>query len=117
MSDPEGKTLVQAVPAKYRPDEPAEGLVLRKVAVRLLPFLFLLYLVNILDRVNVGFAREHSDALGREVTYSDIPSEGWEGELKRVGLPEHLHTKGDMLNNRPNSYMVSKVKRAHPGRD
>jgi ACS family tartrate transporter-like MFS transporter len=31
--------------------------VLWKVALRLLPFLFLLYLVNILDRVNVGFAR------------------------------------------------------------
>src|SRR6516162_156974 len=28
-----------------------------KVAWRLLPFLFLLYVVNILDRVNVGFAR------------------------------------------------------------
>ncbi len=31
--------------------------VLRKVAWRLLPFLFLLYVVNILDRINVGFAR------------------------------------------------------------
>ena len=31
--------------------------VLRKVAWRLLPFLFLLYMVNILDRINVGFAR------------------------------------------------------------
>jgi MFS transporter, ACS family, tartrate transporter len=31
--------------------------VLRKVAWRLLPFLCLLYLLNILDRVNVGFAR------------------------------------------------------------
>src|ERR1700730_15286610 len=28
-----------------------------KVAWRLLPFLFLLYMLNILDRVNVGFAR------------------------------------------------------------
>src|SRR5215471_14770921 len=28
-----------------------------KVAWRLLPFLFLLYVINILDRVNVGFAR------------------------------------------------------------
>jgi ACS family tartrate transporter-like MFS transporter len=28
-----------------------------KVSLRLLPFLFLLYMVNILDRVNVGFAR------------------------------------------------------------
>lgn len=31
--------------------------VLRKVALRLLPFIFLLYVVNILDRINVGFAR------------------------------------------------------------
>jgi ACS family tartrate transporter-like MFS transporter len=31
--------------------------VLRKVTWRLIPFIFLLYVVNILDRVNVGFAR------------------------------------------------------------
>jgi uncharacterized protein YbjT (DUF2867 family) len=37
-----------------------------------------------------GVAREYSDALNREVTYSDIPPEDWERELKRVGLPEHL---------------------------
>ncbi len=42
-------------------DLPAEGVqedvVLRKVAMRLLPFLFLLYIVNIVDRMNVGFAK------------------------------------------------------------
>jgi NAD(P)H dehydrogenase (quinone) len=37
-----------------------------------------------------GVAREYSDALNREVTYSDIPPADWERELKRVGLPEHL---------------------------
>jgi uncharacterized protein YbjT (DUF2867 family) len=37
-----------------------------------------------------GVAREYSDALNCEVTYSDIPPEEWEQELKRVGLPEHL---------------------------
>jgi NAD(P)H dehydrogenase (quinone) len=37
-----------------------------------------------------GVAQEFSDALNREVTYSDIPPEDWERELKRVGLPEHL---------------------------
>jgi NAD(P)H dehydrogenase (quinone) len=37
-----------------------------------------------------GVAREFSDALNREVTYSDIPPEDWERELKREGLPEHL---------------------------
>lgn len=37
-----------------------------------------------------GVAREYSDALNREVTYSDIAAEDWERELKRIGLPEHL---------------------------
>src|SRR6185369_589768 len=37
-----------------------------------------------------GVAREFADALNREVTYSDIPPEDWERELKRAGLPEHL---------------------------
>jgi uncharacterized protein YbjT (DUF2867 family) len=35
-------------------------------------------------------AQEYSDALHREVTYSDIPPEDWERELRREGLPEHL---------------------------
>ncbi len=39
-------------------DQPAavDTRVTRKVTLRLLPFLGLLYLVNYLDRVNVGFA-------------------------------------------------------------
>ena len=37
-----------------------------------------------------GIAREYSDALNREVTYSDISPADWERELKRAGLPEHL---------------------------
>lgn len=37
-----------------------------------------------------GVAREYSDALNREITYSDIPPEEWERELKRAGLPEHV---------------------------
>jgi len=37
-----------------------------------------------------GVAREFSDALNREVTYSDISPEEWEQTLKRQGLPEHL---------------------------
>jgi NAD(P)H dehydrogenase (quinone) len=37
-----------------------------------------------------GVAREYSDALNREVTYSDISPEDWERELKKAGLPEHL---------------------------
>jgi len=37
-----------------------------------------------------GVAREFSDALNREVTYSDISPDDWERALKRAGLPEHL---------------------------
>ena len=37
-----------------------------------------------------GVAREFSDALNREVTYSDISPEGWERALKGGGVPEHL---------------------------
>jgi uncharacterized protein YbjT (DUF2867 family) len=37
-----------------------------------------------------GVAQEFSDALGREVMYSDISPEDWERELKRAELPEHL---------------------------
>ncbi len=35
-------------------------------------------------------AQEFSDALSRVVTYSDVPPEEWERELKRQGLPDHL---------------------------
>jgi ACS family tartrate transporter-like MFS transporter len=34
-----------------------EKTVMRKVTLRLIPFIFLMYVLNILDRVNVGFAR------------------------------------------------------------
>jgi uncharacterized protein YbjT (DUF2867 family) len=37
-----------------------------------------------------GVAREFSDALNREVTYSDIRPEDWEKELRKAGLSEHL---------------------------
>lgn len=37
-----------------------------------------------------GVAREFSDALNRQVVYSDIPPEDWERELKGQGLPEDL---------------------------
>jgi MFS family permease len=40
-----------------RGDDFLESTVLWKVTLRLIPFLFLLYVMNILDRVNVGFAR------------------------------------------------------------
>jgi ACS family tartrate transporter-like MFS transporter len=38
-------------------DPDLEARILWKVTLRLIPFLFLLYVMNILDRVNVGFAR------------------------------------------------------------
>jgi hypothetical protein len=41
-------------------------------------------------RTCTGSLGEYSEALNREVTYSDIPPEDWERELKRVGLPDHL---------------------------
>jgi NAD(P)H dehydrogenase (quinone) len=37
-----------------------------------------------------GVAREFSDALNREVTYSDVNPEEWEQKLKKVGMSEHL---------------------------
>jgi ACS family tartrate transporter-like MFS transporter len=50
-------------------DESWQRAVLSKVTWRLLPFLFLLYMVNILDRVNVGFARlQMLDDLGMSET-------------------------------------------------
>jgi uncharacterized protein YbjT (DUF2867 family) len=36
------------------------------------------------------FAQEYSEALNRQVTYADIPTDRWQQELKKVGLPEHL---------------------------
>src|SRR5438105_14737402 len=35
-------------------------------------------------------AREFSDALNREITYSDIPAEDWERGIKKWGVPDHL---------------------------
>jgi ACS family tartrate transporter-like MFS transporter len=40
-------------------EQALERQVFRKVTLRLIPFLGLLYFVNILDRVNIGFARLH----------------------------------------------------------
>src|SRR5438445_6253191 len=36
---------------------PDESAVFRKVSLRLLPFLFLLYVINLIDRTNIGIAR------------------------------------------------------------
>ena len=46
-------------------DDSLEKRTLRKVAWRLIPFVCLLYVLNILDRSNVGFARlQMQDDLG-----------------------------------------------------
>src|SRR5262249_16400415 len=37
--------------------DPSQGAMLRKVTVRLIPFLFVLYVINLIDRTNVGIAR------------------------------------------------------------
>jgi len=37
-----------------------------------------------------GIAREFSDALNREIAYSDISPEEWEQKLRKQGMPEHL---------------------------
>src|SRR5437764_11584077 len=50
LSDP-GTATATAV------DDPLEATVLRKVTLRLIPYLFLLYVVNILDRANIGIAK------------------------------------------------------------
>jgi hypothetical protein len=36
------------------------------------------------------FAQEYSKALGRTITYQDIPVEPWRNELLKQGLPAHL---------------------------
>ncbi|HLN30636.1 MAG TPA: hypothetical protein VK395_23045, partial [Gemmataceae bacterium] len=36
---------------------PSEVAVFRKVSLRLLPFLFSLYVINLIDRTNIGIAR------------------------------------------------------------
>ena len=38
-----------------------------------------------------GVAREYSEALNREITYSDIPPEAWERALRALDLPEHVN--------------------------
>ena len=44
-------------------DGPAENAVVKKAAWRLIPFLFFLYVIAYLDRVNVGFAKLHMNEL------------------------------------------------------
>ena len=46
------------------------------------------------------YAQEYSKALGRTITFQDIPVEAWRNELLKRGLPvhlvNHLATMGDL---------------------
>jgi ACS family tartrate transporter-like MFS transporter len=57
MSDLLNAATPPGTPVASLPDEALERGVMRKVTLRLIPFLFLLYVVNILDRSNIGFAK------------------------------------------------------------
>jgi ACS family tartrate transporter-like MFS transporter len=57
MSDRQTAENIPVVVAAPPPANVTEARVMLTVSLRLIPFLFLLYVVNILDRVNVGFAR------------------------------------------------------------
>src|SRR3954466_8465638 len=46
-----------ADPASAPGAAPEAAAVFRKVSLRLLPFLFLLYVINLIDRTNIGIAR------------------------------------------------------------
>ncbi len=51
-----GDPAAPAALPRHAPPEPAARAAVAKVTRRLIPFLFLLYILNFLDRVNVGFA-------------------------------------------------------------
>lgn len=57
MSLPSSQFSAAPLPSMPHADASFEAAIWRKVALRLIPLLFLLYLVNILDRINVGFAK------------------------------------------------------------
>src|SRR5437660_4058390 len=57
MSEPDRPETEHAFVPPTDSTDMLEQTVPWKVTLRLVPFLFLLYVVNILDRVNVGFAR------------------------------------------------------------
>jgi ACS family tartrate transporter-like MFS transporter len=77
-------------------DEAWQRAVLGKVKARLLPFLFLLYVVNILDRVNVGFAQLQMSA--------DL---GWSQEV--YGLGAGLFYIGYLLFEVPSNLILRRV--------
>jgi MFS transporter, ACS family, tartrate transporter len=90
MSDPSGTVA----------NGPWDRHVFWKVGLRLLPFLFLLYVVNILDRVNVSFARLHM--------LSDLGLEGGRGE-EVYGLGFGVFYFGYLLFELPSNLILHRV--------
>ncbi len=76
------------------------GHVFWKVGLRLLPFLFLLYVVNILDRVNLSFARLHM--------LSDLGLKGDEAEHV-YGLGYGIFYVGYLLFEVPSNFVLHRV--------
>ncbi|MCA8487952.1 hypothetical protein LGM85_28870 [Burkholderia multivorans] len=73
----------------------------RKVALRLVPFLFLCWVVNYLDRVNLGFAKM---SLSRDLALSDAA----------YGLGVGLFSIGYVLFEVPSNLMLEKIGRGSP---
>ncbi len=76
--------------------EPSESAVLRKVTLRLIPFLFLLYVLNILDRSNVGMAKK---VMMNDLGLSDAA----------YGLGAGLFYAGYILFEVPSNLMLARV--------
>lgn len=69
-------------------DLPSEAAIFRKVALRLLPFLFLLYVINLIDRTNIGIAR--LQMVGQQLTPETLAA-------STVGLMGSPHGDGPIL--------------------
>ncbi|HEY7158065.1 MAG TPA: MFS transporter [Gemmataceae bacterium] len=124
MSD-NGKRLATADAA------PSEAAVFRKVSLQLLPFLFLLYVVNLIDRTNIGIARlqmvdqqkildEEAYALGAGIFYIgyllfEVPSNlillrmGARAWIARILVSWGLISAAMMLVTGPRSFVILRV--------
>jgi len=100
MSDPGREAIIQAAPDGRGSNEALERIVLWKVSLRLLPFLFVLYVVNILDRVNVAIAR-----------WQMLPDLGLEGDRAEevYGLGFGIFYIGYVLFEVPSNLLLHRV--------
>jgi MFS family permease len=114
-----------------RTTDPLEAVVIGKVTLRLIPFLFLLYVINILDRANIGIARlqmvdelrfltEGGYAFGASVFYVgyvlfEVPSNlmlarvGARTWIARILVTWGLVTAGMMFVTGPISFIVLRI--------